>query len=313
VNEPRVGANVGELMKTPPSGYFIVIPETPPGTPDDLAAFVDGLLGKWKLLLTMTMIGGCVGLISALLMPSIYRAQALIAPVIRTNGLATGGALRQLSALANIDLGSEDVRKEESLATLKSRGFAREFIQANNLLPVLFPDRWDGAHSWRAGTIPPTLDETVKRFTNEVIDIEEDRSTGFVTVTVKWRSPQLAAQWANALVEMVNEKLRVEAIGSADRSLEYLNRELAKTNVVEIRQAIYRLTEQQVNNAMLANVQREYAYRFLDRAVAPERRFSPKRTVVSAVGAATGLFLGVLIVYVQRRRAKHRTQAVQPD
>jgi LPS O-antigen subunit length determinant protein (WzzB/FepE family) len=99
---------------------------------------------------------------------------------------------------------------------------------------------------------------------------------------------------------MVNDRLRADAIRTANSSLEYLDKELAKTSVVEIRQAIYRLTEEQVSNAMLANVQREYAFHFIDPAVPPETKFSPKRTVMTGVGAAIGLFLGMLIVYVRR-------------
>ena len=160
------------------------------------------------------------------------------------------------------------------------------------------------AKQWRPDKKPPTLGQAVDRFTDGVVSIEEDRKTSLVTVTVDWYSPQLAAQWANGLVEMVNERLRADAIRSAQSSLEYLDKELAKTSVVEIRQAIYRMTEEQVSNAMLANVHREYAFRFVDRAVPPEMKNSPKRRVMAAVGAAVGLFLGTMVVYLRRLLAR---------
>jgi LPS O-antigen subunit length determinant protein (WzzB/FepE family) len=301
-------------MSNPPSGYFLVVQEPQPEAPDDLAAFGSELLRRWRLMVATTVAGAVIALAIALLMPPIYRAQALVAPVTQ-NAPTPGGALRQLTglaALADLELGSGGGRKQESLATLRSKGFVRDFIQTNNLLPVLFARRWDArTQRWRAGETPPTLGEAVKHFTDDVVDISDDRATGFVTVTVDWYSPQLAAQWANGMVAAVNEKLRADAISSADRSLDYLNRELSKTNVVEIRQAIYKLIEQQVNNAMMANVQREYAYRFLDAAVAPEKRYSPKRSVITAVGAALGLFLGALVVYLLRGR-RQRLAAAAP-
>jgi uncharacterized protein involved in exopolysaccharide biosynthesis len=55
---------------------------------------------------------------------------------------------------------------------------------------------------------------------------------------------------------------------------------------------------------MLANVQREYAFHFVDRAVPPEMKNSPKRAVMGAVGVAVGLFLGIMVVYVRRVRAR---------
>jgi uncharacterized protein involved in exopolysaccharide biosynthesis len=308
---------VREAMKGPPSGYFVVVPEPQGAAGDDLAAFTGELLAAWRLLLATAFAGGLIAAVAALLLPPKFRAEALLAPSATQTSPMQGGALRQLSglaALADIDLGAGGGRKEEALATLNSLGFAREFIRANNLLPLLYAERWDAAAGrWRSDAKPPTLGEAAKRFRGDVLSVSDDRRTGFVTVTVDWYAPQLAAQWANGLVAMVNDKLRAEAIDSSQRSLEYLDRELAKTNVVEIRQAIYRLIEQQVNNAMLANVQREYAYRFLDAAVAPESRFTPKRTLMSAVGGACGLFFGVMAVYLRRLRRRGRGRRGAPS
>ncbi len=310
VIEPENRGNVRALMQGPPSGYFIVVPDTQGEAADDLATFTADLLAEWKLLLATAVACGLIAWGVTYLMRPMYRAQALVAPVSHQTSSAGGSALRQLggiAALAGIDIGIAGGRKEEYLATLSSPGFAREFIRTQNLLPVLFADRWDAqAKQWRPGRKTPTLEQGVKRFTNEVVSISEDRKTSLITVTVEWYSPQLAAQWANGMIELVNERLRADAIRTADSSLEYLNRELTKTNVVEIRQAIYRLTEEQVNNAMLANVQREYAFHVVDAAVPPEVRFSPKRMLIGTVGAAAGLFLGAMAVYVRRVRARRR-------
>lgn len=312
MNEPQVGRSLREAMKGPPSGYFIVVPDRQEDAANDLATFGSELWASWRILLATALLGGVIAAGVSLILPAKFRAQALVAPV--TQGAGSGGPLKQLgglAALAGIDLGSAGGRKEESLATLNSMGFARDFIQAENLVPVLYAERWDAqAKRWRVGETPPTLGMAVKRFTNDVVSISDDHKTSFVTITVDWYSPELAARWANRMIEMVNERLRADATRSAEHSIEYLNKELAKTSVVEIRQAIYRLSEEQVNNAMLASVQREYAFRFIDAAVPPETKFSPKRAVMAAVGAAAGLFIGALIVFVRRMLATGRERAM---
>jgi LPS O-antigen subunit length determinant protein (WzzB/FepE family) len=302
-------------MQGPPSGYFIVVPEPQGAASNELAAFGGELLAAWRLLLVMAVIGGLIAVAVAFLLPPKFRAQALVAPVTQSGATGGGGGalskLGGIAALAGIDIGSTGGRKDEFLATLNAKGFARDFIQTQNLLPLLYARRWDPqSQRWRAGETPPTLGEAVRFFTEDVVSISDDHKTGFVTITVDWYSPQLAAQWANGLIDMVNERLRAEAIHGAESSLDYLNKELAKTNVVEIRQAIYRLTEEQVNNAMLANVEHEYAYRFLDRAIVPEKKYTPKRAVMGSVGAAAGLFVGVLIVYARRVRARRNGPAI---
>jgi G-rich domain on putative tyrosine kinase/Chain length determinant protein len=305
--------NYREAVKGPPSGYFIVVPE-PGSAADDLASFGGELLTAWRILAATMMAGALLALVIALLLPPKYRAKALVAPVTQNEGGGAGGTLRQLSglaALANIDIGAGGGRKEQSLATLNSMGFAREFIETHHLLPILFADRWDAqAGRWKSGARVPTLGDAAKYFTDDVVAIDDDKKTSFVTVTVDWYVPELAAQWANGMIELVNDKLRAEAISHTSHSLEYLNGELAKTNVVELRQAIYRLVEEQENNAMLANVQHDYAYHFIDPAAIPERKYSPKRALMTAVGAAVGLFVGTLLVYL--RRAHGRRAAAAP-
>jgi LPS O-antigen subunit length determinant protein (WzzB/FepE family) len=121
-----------------------------------------------------------------------------------------------------------------------------------------------------------------------------------VKVAVEWYSPDLAARWANHMVEMANERLRTEATRDAGQSIDYLNKELEKTNVVELRQAIYRLIEDQVSRAMLANVQRQYAFRVIDSAVPPEFKSRPKRALFVVVGALLGLGAGWLVSFLRR-------------
>ncbi len=315
MNKPLIEGNVRDLMKGAPSGYFIVVPEMQEDTPDELSSYSTALLGSWRLLLATAVLGAVIAAIIAFVLPPKFRAQALVAPVNSGGSPTGGGTLKQLgglAALAGIDIPGANGRKDEYLATLNSTGFLRDFIQAEDMLPILFASRWDAqAKQWRAGEEPPTLGEAVKKVRDDVINVVDDRRTSLVTVTVDWGSPQLAARWANDLIEKVNEKLRADAARSAERSLDYLNKELARTSEVETRQAIYRLTEEQVNNAMLASVQHEYAFRFIDPAIAPERKNSPKRAIMTAVGAAIGLFVGALLVRLQmaRRRAQPRALA----
>jgi LPS O-antigen subunit length determinant protein (WzzB/FepE family) len=260
---------------------------------------------SWKALFGMLLAGAAVAAGISLLMRNTYRAQAIVAPV-EQNSTGAAGALKSqfggLAALAGIDLGSATGRKDESFATLASPGFARDFILKHDLMPVLFPERWDpAAKGWRAGQQPPKLEDGVKKFTGEVRFLMEDKKTGIVTMTVEWYSPQLAAQWANGMVDMVNERLRNAATRNAEQSIDYLNKELAKTSVVDLRQAIYRLIESQVHNAMVANVQRDYAFKFIDAAVPPESRVSPKRTVMVIIGAIVGLFIGFIAILLRHR------------
>jgi uncharacterized protein involved in exopolysaccharide biosynthesis len=125
--------------------------------------------------------------------------------------------------------------------------------------------------------------------------VTEDRRTGIVTLTILWSDPEVAAQWATYLVERANEDLRQRAILEAEESIAYLNKELVKTSVVEIRQAIYKLLEIKINSIMLANVQKEYAFRVIDPAAAPDEKDIawPLRPLFSVAGLVLGGLIGL--------------------
>lgn len=301
MSEPRIEDGERSVAKGPPSGYFLLVPPRDNDDAIGLADIVATVLGAWKLLAVVTFAAAVVTAIVSLQLRKVYRAEALIVPASHVGGGSTnglGGQLGGLAALAGINLGASGNMKDEMLAILSSRGFARDFITRENLMPELFAERWDAdAKRWKVGKSPPTLESAVDRFVTSVRNVSEDKKTGVVTVSVKWYSPELAARWANRMVDLINERARADAISSAEQSIAYLDQELNKTNVVGLQQAIYRLIEDQVQNKMLANVRHEYAFRFVDRAVPPETRVSPKRTVMVLVGAAIGFFVGLLFVF----------------
>jgi capsular polysaccharide biosynthesis protein len=290
--------------RLPPDGYVLLMPPQPEADSITLAEIFSIAFGSWKFIcLFAFLVAAMVGASSYLLKPQ-YRATTIISPV-REGGIGASGALGSqlggLAALAGINLGSGGRDKDRAMATLKSSGFAREFIISENLLPVMYPEKWDATTAqWKAGVEPPSLELAVTRFTGGIRTINEEQRTGIVTLTVAWTSPDIAARWANQMVTRLNERMRLEALASAERSIKFLNQELAKTSVVGLQHAIHSLIQEQVNNAMLANVQREYAFRVIDAAVSPEQRSSPKRTIMAMIGGVLGGFLALFIVFIRR-------------
>jgi LPS O-antigen subunit length determinant protein (WzzB/FepE family) len=295
-------------LAAPPAGYFLVVPPKDSESDDaiDPAKVVRILRSHWKLLVCMTLLGGATAAGISLTMRNEFKTQAVVSPTAESNN--KGGSLKDevggIAELAGIDLGGGGGRKVEAFATLNAPGFLREFINKNDLLPVLFDDRWDPkTKSWLPGKKVPTMEQAVKKL-KDSRTLNENSKSGLVTIVVEWYSPVVAADWANGMVELVNERMREVDIRTARDSLDYLNRELATANSVELRQAISHLIEQQINSQMMANVQRDYAYHFIDRAVPPEMKDAPKRTMISIGGAFLGLVLGLSFIALRRRYAR---------
>jgi len=198
---------------------------------------------------------------------------------------------------------------------LESRSFTKEFITERNLIPVLFHEIWDAKSSkWLVDDLQgiPSLEDAYWRFLLNVRGIYRDSKSGLLTVSIEWTEPELAAEWANELVAAVNEKIRQRAIFEAEKNIEFLNRELGKTSIVELEQAIYGLLANEIKTIMLANIQEQYAFRVIDPAAAPDidDPVRPNKVVIVFFGGMFGVVLGCALGLVRasrRGRQVHQT------
>ena len=243
---------------------------------------------------------------AALLMHPVYSAAVVLAPASSDRIGPVGGALGQLTGLASmagIDLGTAGgPQTEEALAVLRSREFAQGFITEQQLMPELFPRLWDArAGNWNvAPDRQPTLVQGYKAF-SKLLSASTDKKTGLTTVELEWRDPTKDADLVNQLVARLNAVMRARAIERTDAYLSYLREQLDVTTAVETRGAIGRLMESQINQRMLANVAKEYAFRVVDKALPPDKhdQVRPKRRLLVVTGALIGVFLGIVAAFIR--------------
>ena len=99
-------------------------------------------------------------------------------------------------------------------------------------------------------------------------------------------------------MQQLNEQLREQAIQDSKKRVGYLEQELAKTTLKDMRDVLYRLLESEKQKAMLANVNEDFALEVIDPAVAPEQRENPKRKLIVGLGGVCGGFLGIFLVFL---------------
>jgi len=277
-----------------------------------LDEFILGIWARKWLILLCVILGMAAGLIISKVATKTYEAVVVLAPA---HAERANPSLRALSsqfsdlagmfgvALPGGDTGSASL----NIAYLKSRQFATNFIRQYDLLPALFANRWDARNKqWRnAGSErEPTMEDAVRFFQKGVMTLREDRKAGTVSLSVQWRDRRMAAQWANQIVADVNDQARQRAILEAQNSLKYLSAELEKTSIVGLRDAIYRLMENNIDSIMLANVRRNFAFEVVDPATVPDvdHYVHPVPILDLAVGCLIGGLLGVLSVPLLGRR-----------
>lgn len=247
----------------------------------------------------------------ALVMTPIFRSTAVLVPALPDADIGIGGLgaalgeLGGLASLAGVNFASGAPQTEEALAVIRSRQFLERFISENELLPVLFPDKWDFERNrWKVAEAErPTPSKAYRYFSKKVLLVTQDKKSKLVTLQIDWRDREQAAIWANELVRRINAEMQTRVIGQSEASIKYLQTEFSRTSEVSIREAISRLMEAQIKQRMVANVTQEYAFRVVDRAMAPDRdeKVSPRRTLMAIAGCLLGLTLGIAGVLIVNR------------
>ncbi|BCV48786.1 Wzz/FepE/Etk N-terminal domain-containing protein [Shewanella algae] len=280
--------------------------------------------GKW-LIAGVTLVFAVASVVIALMLPNIYKSEALLAPASEEQGAGGLAGLASqfggLASMAGINLGGNGGTDKTQLAieVLKSRQFIGEFIEKHQILPELMAvDKWNMADNslsfdsniyneqsktWvRNINLPfqpqPSQQEAYKVFSS-ILAVNKDKETGMVKISIEHQSPFIAKQWIDWLIADINLTMKKRDVVEATRSTEFLNKQIELTNVADIRTILYKLVEEQAKTIMFAEVRDEYVFKTIDPAFVPEEKAEPRRAVICVLGTMLGGILAMMTVLVR--------------
>jgi uncharacterized protein involved in exopolysaccharide biosynthesis len=279
--------------------------------------------GKW-IIMAVTAVFAVASVLYAVSLPNIYQSEVLVAPSEESQGgglAEMAGQLGGLASLAGINLGSAggDNKVAIAMAVIKSRQFIADFVESHDILPELMaveswdrdsnrlefdPELYDPVQGhWVRDVDPPKIPkpsnwEAHKAFM-EILTVSADTETGFVTIAVEHQSPYIAERWATLLVEEVNHVMKEKDVSEAQRSINFLNQQLDRVALAEMRTVFYQLIEEQTKTIMLAEVRDEYIFSTIDPAVVAEEKAKPKRALICILGVMLGGMLAVMFVLIR--------------
>lgn len=208
----------------------------------------------------------------------VYRAYVTLAPsspLVDPRPASFTDGLLGASDSGNSGVFQAHTSANHAFALLQSKMISRRFIEAENLLPVLFADQWDSENeTWRETNIDrqPTLNDALELFESEVRFIAKDGNTGFIRINIEWSDPELAANWANRLVDMTDKVIRQRDIAEAKHGIQFLQERIENASLESVRQLMYQLIESHAKTIMVASIKENYAFTVIDPAVTLESR-----------------------------------------
>jgi uncharacterized protein involved in exopolysaccharide biosynthesis len=288
----------------------------------DLKELFSVLWAGKKLIIAITGVFAVISVIYALSVPNQYKASALLAPAQQQSGGLSGalGDLGGLAALAGVNIGGgESGEAQIAQEIMRSWGFIAQFVTENNIAVEVFAaDGWDSKNNqlsidddlydtetqrWvrnpPAGkTVNPTSWELYEKFIED-ISISADKKTGLITLSVEYFSPYLAKQWVDQLIEAINQHMQQRKLQMVNSNIEYLEAQILKTPIAEMKEVFYTIIEEQIKGKMLAEASPEYVFVTVSPAMVPEEKSQPKRALICILGVLLGGMLSVAFVLIR--------------
>ena len=267
--------------------------------------------GKIKII-AITAIFAVGSVFYALSIPNQYKATALLAPA-QSDGDGLSGALGQLGGLASLAGvsigGGESSESQIAQEIMKSWSFIEKFIYENELEVDIYAgvdwnkelnkikineDSFDlEKREWIFE--PPTSWQLFNKF-SAMVTVSEDRDTGLVTVSLEYFSPLIAKRWLDMYISAINEYMQERKVFKVSNNIEYLEAQIKKTSIAEMREVFYTIIEEQTKNKMVAEASPEYAFVTVSPSMVPEQKSQPKRALICVLGTLFGGGLAVFLV-----------------
>ena len=277
--------------------------------------------GRLKILV-ITGVFALASVVYALSVPNQYKATALLSPAQSSGGGLSGalGQLGGLASLAGVSIGGgESSEAQVAQEIMKSWNFIEGFIKSNDLAVEIYaaegwskssnslqinsdlydePDsQWLVENNDTGELGPPSSWVLFEDFLG-MLSVSEDKKSGLVSVSIEYYSPQIAKHWLDLYVAAINGHMQERKMAEVTRNITYLEAQIKKTNIAEMKEVFYTIIEEQIKSKMLAEASPDYAFVPVSPSMVPEEKSQPKRALICILGTLLGGMLSVLWVLV---------------
>ena len=287
---------------------------------DFLELFSVLLKGKW-IIFSLTTLLSIVGVIYSLFLPNIYESKSILVPVNSSNNISGAlGSYSSLAGLAGISLPpageGNSVKAIQKISTLS-------FFENNILTNIFLPDLM-AVKSWNSETNTVSYDKNIFETTSntwirnysypqqqipsaqesyakfkEHLNVSKDIKSGSIILSINHQSPFIAKQWTELIVDEINSYYRKKDKSEAERAVNYLNQQISKTGLTEVKQSIAELLQEETKKLTLIEANQYYVFDYIDPPAIMEKKTKPNRALICIICSLIGLMLSIVIVLIR--------------
>ena len=254
-----------------------------------------------------------VAIIYSLGLPNIYQSNVIL--TISENQSSTSNnssALSSLTSSFGVDVGSNDQKKDKiAVSIMSSWGLAEDLIKDNAIEPILAASiGWDqetnklifdndiyddATQTWKQQKTSWQLFQKLKGIT----EIRYDTKDKFIYLAVESYSPSVAKDLVDMYVSTINQYMRDRQIVESENNLSYLQAQLSKIKNNNLKQVFYNLILKENREKMLAEASPEYMFVTVSRAMVPEVKSKPLRSIIVMSLTGVGFLLTCIFILIR--------------
>ena len=280
----------------------------------DLREILKVIWNEKKQIFKVTLFFTSVSLVFSLLLTNYYKSESLLYARSSSQNQSMISQYSGLASLAGISLPSSGEDKvQEVIEIIKSRRFVKHLITFEGVLPsIISPKSFDK----QTGNLnfdedeydiekgqwiieQPTYIEAHEIYKNNLVNISQNKATGFITIEVEHISPVFAKEFLDLIIREANELQRTRDMENSSDAIKYLKTEFSKTSLVEMKDSISSMLESQLETQMLTQINEDYILVEIDPPFVSEKKSRPSRALIIIIGTILGGILSSLSVLVR--------------
>jgi len=282
------------------------------------------VLAKHKaMILKVTLGAALLAVVISLLMPNVYTGTVRILPPQKSESSASA-LLGQLGGLAGLAGGAIGIKNQADLyiAMFESRTLMEKIIK-----------RFDLQQVYTTKTQTDTLNVLKSQSS-----FSEDKKSGMITVEVSDHDPKRAADMANAFVEELANLMQNFALTDASQKRVFFEQQMkqAKDKLtddeilldktpntslkymdavrnVKYHEAVWEILAKQFEMAKLDEAKDFPLVQVLDKAIPPEKKSKPKRSLIVILVTLAAFFLAVMWAFISEAMQRAKEQPEQAE
>jgi len=166
--------------------------------------------------------------------------------------------------------------------------FDRRLVKVEN-------DEWQSIFGLEKNRSKPSTIEIFEERLKKDLAIFFDNQKGLIAITYEHVSPAFSAEFISLIIERINEVERTKVLKETQMAIDYIQQSIAVQQNNNVKIALARILESQLNKNVLAAAKEDYLVEVLQKPLIPEKLHSPKIILVLISSLFLGIFFSLLI------------------